>query len=421
MPPLYRLNTIHMNALRTFSQLFAHIYSQILRTPSTICVATILISSWISGNQNIHSTARSSAFYLIIPLVGWAHSAMTSQRMLSDMHDGNRERLDYRQSLLLPFLPEKGHVSTDEWNKIGEELKSIRERRQDDEHRRVEPSSGWALVTGASRGIGRAISIELARWNVPVILVARDVSKLTEVSNHIEEFYGVATKIIVSDFTTEGAVEKLFETSSKMGNEIDILVHNAGIADTVDLTEIELSSIENMIQTNVLAGTKLLRLYGKDMKDRLRGRIVVISSISGAVPGVASSSVYAGTKAYQRVLAASMGQELEPYGVGVTLVMPGAVKNTEFSKRANMEDAFIWKLNIGTLTPEIVATATVRSMLIGNPEVIVGWINVLFLMMKDLIPARLTMLITSLAFSQLDFPFFRKEGGTDEKKELLDL
>jgi len=419
MSSLYRTNTIGMDICRTCSRVFTHIFSQVLRTPSTVCVVTILISVWMSGNQSVNSTARSTAFYLLIPLVSWTHFALTGQRVLSDIYDSNRERLDYRQSLLLPFLPEKGHVSADEWNEINEKLKSIQEQRHD--YQRLEPSSGWALVTGASRGIGRAIAIELARWNIPVILVARDISKLTEVSTHIEECYGVATKIIASDFTARDSIERLFEATAKSGHEIDILVHNAGVAYTADLMDTELEIIENMIQTNALAGTKLLRLYGKDMKDRRRGRIAIISSITGALAGVTTTGVYAATKAYQRSLAASMAKELEPFGVGVTLVMPGAVKNTEFAKSANMEDAFIWKIPFGILTPEIVATTTVRSMLIGNSEVVVGWINVMFMITNDLLPARITMLISALAWQPVRFPFFQNEKGTDERKGLLEL
>merc|ERR1712008_50571 len=92
------------------------------------------------------------------------------------------------------------------------------------------------------------------------------------------------------------ASEKLYKATSENGHEIDILVHNAGIAETADFTDTELVSIENMILVNALTGTKLLRLYGKDMKDRRRGQIVVMSSITGAVAGVPTTSVLCGNE-----------------------------------------------------------------------------------------------------------------------------
>jgi len=420
MVSFHRGNTTLMNVFRTFSRVLTNIFSQVLGTPSTICVITILISALLSGNQSVLSPLGGAiGFYLLLPLVSWSHSAMTGQRMLSGLHDSNQEQLDYRQSLLLPFLPEKDHVSADEWNKISDKLKLIQGRRHDNQ--KVEPSSGWALVTGASSGIGRAIAIELARYNVPVILVARDIARLTEVSNQIEEYYGVATKIIASDFTAGDASEKLYEATSKNGHEVDILVHNAGIAETADFTDTELVSIENMILVNALTGTKLLRLYGKDMKDRRRGRLVVMSSITGAVAGVPTTSVYAATKAYQKSLAASIGLELEPFGVGVTLVIPGAVSNTAFAKKSNMDDAVIWKLPFGILTPEIVAATTIRSMIIGNHEVVVGWLNVIFWIAKDLLPARIILLTTKFTWMPISFPCFRKEKASDDEAGLSEL
>lgn len=188
--------------------------------------------------------------------------------------DGNYVTLSRR---LRPFLPEKEESSA--WNKLYNELKSSQKRKVD------LPSCGWAMVTGASRGIGRAISIELARYYIPVILVARDEDKLKEVAVILEECYGVATKVFISDFSKNNAAEELMEKVTAEGLQIDILVSNAGISDTKDMVHMDTCKIQDIINVNLVAGSKLSQMLGIKMKKRQSGRICIISSIAGAVPG----------------------------------------------------------------------------------------------------------------------------------------
>ncbi len=277
------------------------------------------------------------------------------------------------------------------------------------------PSCGWTLLTGASRGIGRALAVELARHKVPLILVARNEDKLKELATQLEECYGIPTMVFVSDFSHSDAAERLIEqihdsssgsndsssssSNKKVGGtksnndknasvDIDCLIHNAGIGDAKEIVNMDTKRIQDIITINTMTGSKLCQMLGRHMKRRRRGRIVLMSSITGMAPGIPTAAVYAATKAFQRSFAVSMGLELEPYGVGVTCIMPGAVHDTDFASESNMKDATIWKIPFGKITAQVVARSTVNAMIRGSPEIVVGWFNTLsvkfvFLLLPD--------------------------------------
>lgn len=179
-------------------------------------------------------------------------------------------------------------------------------------------SAGYALVTGASTGIGRALAVELARYDIPLILVARDAAKLKRVAEDIETYYGVACRVLRADLSEPDCAQRIHDATSGAGLEVDILVNNAGVCDhgrfieQGDDGEGGLDAVSNMIQVNINTATRLSRLYGRDMKERRRGRILYVSSMSGVLPGCPSVAVYAATKAFGKSLSMSLGREMEP-------------------------------------------------------------------------------------------------------------
>jgi len=276
---------------------------------------------------------------------------------------------------------------------------------------------GWALVTGASRGIGRALAVELARWEIPLILVARDLEKLKEVAVDIEECYGVACCVVQADLSQPEAPAQIYEATKKNGLNVDILINNAGISQTKDFVETTIEDIDSILQLNTACVAKLSRLYGKEMKQKRRGRILIVSSICGALPAVPGSSAYAATKAFQKSFALSLGKELESYGVGVTCMMPGAVKDTSFSSRSSMDNALCWKYPWYARTAPEVASRAVRAVLSGDAEVVPGWQNRFLLRVaQPLLPQRITVLIAETSWKPLRFPsLFSKNSGADEE------
>jgi len=264
------------------------------------------------------------------------------------------------------------------------------------------PMMGYALVTGASRGIGRALAIELARWDIPLILIARDISKLKSLADEIETAYGVHCCVLPADLSHINAARDIHSTIAKAGLRVDILINNAGISCTNDVVDCDVEQVSNMINVNVGSVTNLSHLFAMDMKRERRGRILFMSSVVGATPGGPGVAAYSATKAYEKSLAMSMGRELEKYGVGVTCVMPGAVKGTSFASRSNAEDAICWKFPFYPMTAEDVASRSIQAVLSGDGEVIPGWHNRVFLkILSPLLPQRLTTSVVGFAFSPL--------------------
>jgi short-subunit dehydrogenase len=260
---------------------------------------------------------------------------------------------------------------------------------------------GYALVTGASRGIGRALAVELARWDIPLILVARDQERLLGVANEIKAAYGVDCCVIPADLSEAGTAKKVHQATADAGLKVDLLINNAGVYSTGDLVDGDEQDFRNMINVNIGSVTDLSYFYGKDMKRQRRGRILFVSSVVGATPGGAGVAAYAATKAYEKSLAQSMGRELERYGVGVTCIMPGAVKDTSFASGSTGEAA-CWKFPFYPMNSQNIAERSIRALLSGDSEVIPGWHNRVFLkILSPLIPQRLTSSVVGFSFSPL--------------------
>jgi len=316
----------------------------------------------------------------------------------------------------------------------------------DDEKNMNNDSVGYALVTGASKGIGRAIAVELARWEVPLILVARDVDALTALAYDLEVCYGVNCCVLPADLSKPTTAEDIYKTVTDAGLNVDvsrfclvagrlivccllctaqsryylhlslwlpslvvvmqILVNNAGISSQGESLELSLDDIQRMIQVNTVSVTMLTQLFGRDMKEQGRGRILMVSSVCGAVNGIAQVAVYSATKAFENSFGTGIGKELEPHGVGVTCLMPGAVRDTEFQARSNSHEALAWKIPGYTKTAPFVAECGVRAMLRGDTEVTPGLMNRLFLkVLKPILPQRLHNLVAEIAWSPLHLPF----------------
>jgi NADP-dependent 3-hydroxy acid dehydrogenase YdfG len=170
---------------------------------------------------------------------------------------------------------------------------------------------GYALVTGASSGIGRALAVELARYQIPLILVARDLSRLRSVAEDIETHYDVPCRILRADLSSPDSASRIHAATKSAGLNVDILVNNAGVCTHGDFVDGDERDMAQMMLVNIGAVTQLSRLYGEDMKERRRGRILFVSSMCGVLPGNPGVAVYAASTAYKKSLAISLGREME--------------------------------------------------------------------------------------------------------------
>jgi uncharacterized protein len=274
-------------------------------------------------------------------------------------------------------------------------------------------TSSWALVTGASSGIGRAIAVELARWDIPIILVARDVSKLWRLAEDLQICYGIKCCVLGADLSEIDAAEKIYQTTTDAGMKIEILCNNAGIASEGLSVDIPTEDIDRMVTVNCLNYAKLAQLYGRDMKERRRGRILMVSSMAGLASANPNVAVYGATKAFGKSMALAMAKELEAYGVGVTCLLPGAV-NTNF--RESTPNALLWKLPFYARPADIVAHQGVMSLFDGDSQVIPGFQNRLFAnIVRPIIPQRFEVMVVQAAFGAIHFPsIIRRKKDSSE-------
>lgn len=190
----------------------------------------------------------------------------------------------------------------------------------------------WALITGASDGIGEAMAHRAAADGLNVVLAARSEDKLRAVAHHIERANNVQTRVVAVDLSTPQGLEELIAAVETV--DIGLAVLAAGFATAKPFTASAVSDELDMVALNVTAVAQLSHVLAQRMTARGRGGIILFGSILGwqGVPGEAN---YAATKAYVQTLAEGLHGELKPLGVDVLSVAPGPV-HTGFAARAGM-------------------------------------------------------------------------------------
>jgi hypothetical protein len=191
----------------------------------------------------------------------------------------------------------------------------------------------WALVTGASDGIGREIALRLGEAGLNLILVARRREVLDRLADELAGDHGIETRVIAADLATREGLRSVTERTSDL--DVGLLAAAAGFGTSGPLIEGDLESELDMIDVNCKAPLAMVHHFGRRFVERGRGGIVLMSSIV-AFQGVANAAHYAATKAYVQSLAEGLQIELAPHGVDVVASAPGPV-NSGFAQRADMD------------------------------------------------------------------------------------
>jgi len=191
--------------------------------------------------------------------------------------------------------------------------------------------NGTALVTGASSGIGALYADRLAHRGHDLILVARDEERLAALADKLQGETGIAVRIVKADLV-EPADRRRIEQILNDDSNITVLVNNAGIASTGPLLASDPDQLERMIQLNIVAVTRLGDAAAKAFAARKAGTIINIGSVTSLIPE-RFNGVYSGTKAFVLNYSQALQVELEPHGVRVQAVLPGATR-TEIWERA---------------------------------------------------------------------------------------
>jgi short-subunit dehydrogenase len=184
----------------------------------------------------------------------------------------------------------------------------------------------WALVTGASAGIGLAIAEELAAGGANLVLTARREERLTAIASDLRNKHSISTEIIVADLAEPAAPRAIFDFTQQRGIEIELLVNNAGFGHFNAIPRADLQRLLDMVQVNCSAVVHLTRLYTPGMIAHGHGDVLIVAS-TAAFQAVPYISTYAATKAFDLLFAEGIAEELKPYGVRVCALCPGSTES----------------------------------------------------------------------------------------------
>jgi uncharacterized protein len=250
----------------------------------------------------------------------------------------------------------------------------------------------WALVTGASAGIGEALARELARGGSNLVLTARRRDRLEVLARELKSRHGVKTEIVVADLAEFAAPKEIFQFTQGKGLQIDLLVNNAGFGLYGKFEKVEAGRLLEMVQVNCSAVVHLTRLYLPGMVARRSGDVLIVASTASfqAVPYI---STYAATKAFDLFLAEGLAEETTPYGVRVCALCPGTT-TSEFHELAGHPS----HAKVREQSAETVARNGLKALAAGKSYVISGLGNYLGAHGERLVPRRFVTRIAAKMF-----------------------
>ena len=216
----------------------------------------------------------------------------------------------------------------------------------------------WALITGASSGIGKEFAIQLAQQNINLVLVARRDDKLKELASELEQKNGIETIVLPLDLSKPNFIKDIEQVTYNI--EIGLVINNAGFTITKEFIDSEIQYQQELINVNITALIVLTHYFGNKMKQNRKGGIINVASGSGYLP-IPNWATYAASKAYVLHFTEALWYELKPFNVDVLALCPGVTK-TEFNNSSNMQK--------GMTVAEVVSTALHN--LSKRPSVIVG-------------------------------------------------
>jgi short-subunit dehydrogenase len=245
-----------------------------------------------------------------------------------------------------------------------------------------------ALITGASRGIGRAFATELAGRGYDVLLVARSADQLEQLAAELQQQYRIKAHTLPCDLAAPGAAEQVTEWVNHQTQELVVLVNNAGYGMWGRFEELTLTEQQSMLQLNMHLPVALTHLLLPLLHRQPKAYILNVAS-TAAYQAVPTLTLYAASKAFLLSFSRGLRYELRESGISVTCLSPGAT-TTDFADRAGMSAGLQATANKVSMTPTQVAQFGIAALLAGEAEVIPGALNKISSKLTGLVPKALT-------------------------------
>lgn len=250
----------------------------------------------------------------------------------------------------------------------------------------------YALVTGASSGIGKAFATDLAKRGYNLIIVARRQDLLLTLANELKQAYGVEVLTLTIDLSLATAAQSVVDFAAAQKVDVEVLVNNAGIGIHGKMLQQDLKGITKMLQLNMVTLTQLTYLFGKQMAQKNKGYILQVSSV-GAFQPSPNYAAYAATKAYVMLLGEALDEELRNTGVHVTTLYPGATVSEFFDVANQQLNPFLKRRLIAA---ETVAAKGLDGLFAGKRSVLYGIVNNIMVASVKFLPRKLATRIAGL-------------------------
>jgi len=240
----------------------------------------------------------------------------------------------------------------------------------------------WALITGASAGIGYEFARLFAREQFNLVLVARSAPRLEKLADELRAAHGVEVEVLAKDLAQPSAAAEIFD--QVRSTPIEVLVNNAGFGSYGAFADTDLAISTEILQVNLIALVQLTHRFLQPMRARGHGRILQVASTAAFQPGP-NFNVYYASKAFVYSFAYALAEELAGTGITVTTLCPGLTR-TEFQARAHLAEAQRW----GVMEADVVAALGFRGLMRGKRVVIPGGLNQVASFVAKRVPPRLT-------------------------------
>ncbi len=252
----------------------------------------------------------------------------------------------------------------------------------------------WALVTGASAGIGWELASQLAAGGANLVLTARRTERLEQLAGELRERHKIQTEVFPVDLARPQAPDELFGFTEQKRLPIDILINNAGFGAYGYFHKTDRQRLLDMVQVNVAAVVSLTHLFLPAMVERRSGYVMIVASTAAFQP-VPYISTYAATKGFDLLFAEGVAEEVRRHGVNVCALCPGST-TSEFFEVANQPSHLGGRARE---TAEKVARVGLQALAAGRPRVISGTRNWLAVESQRLAPRRLVTRVAARMFA----------------------
>lgn len=230
----------------------------------------------------------------------------------------------------------------------------------------------YALITGASKGIGRALALQLAKKGYPVLLVARSAGELQTLANEITATYQVQAQWLAVDLSESSTIEQIIKWCTDNSYSVSVLINNAGYGLWGSFENVDIDGQLNMISLNINALVKLTHAFIPILKQQSQAYILNVGS-TAAYQAVPTLAIYSATKAFVLSFTRALRYELKDSVISVSCLSPGPT-DTGFAHRAGL-DAFADLAAKFNMQADEVAAIALKGLFNKKVEIVPGFLN----------------------------------------------